>query len=133
VRVVLDTNVWIAGLIARGTCSDLIEHLDLRHTIVLSGWIREETAGVLEDRFDYPEARVERVAAWMDSMSDVISLSGSVPDVCRDPKDNHVLQTADEGEAHVIVTGDDDLRVLETYRERPILAPDQFWQFETDV
>ncbi len=132
-RVVLDTNVWIAGLIARGTCSDLMEHLDLRHTIVLSEWIREEAAEVFEEKFDYPEARVDRVTAWMDSMSDVISLSGSVPDVSRDPDDNYVLLTADEGDAHVIVTGDDDLLILETYRERPILAPDQFWEFETDI
>lgn len=35
-KLVLDTNVLIAALIARGICADLLEHCVLSHTIVVS-------------------------------------------------------------------------------------------------
>jgi uncharacterized protein len=47
-------------------------------------------------------------------------------DVCRDPKDNAVLELAVSGGATCIVTGDDDLLVLNPFRGITIATPDQF-------
>ena len=41
-RLVLDTNVLISTLIARGICTDLLEHCVLSHTIVASDFIFNE-------------------------------------------------------------------------------------------
>jgi uncharacterized protein len=41
----------------------------------------------------------------------------TVPPNCRDPKDLPVLATAIDGEAYVIVSGDDDLRGDDALRE----------------
>ena len=46
--------------------------------------------------------------------------------VCRDKNDDVVLATALAGKADVIVTGDDDLLVLKTFRGIRILSPRQF-------
>lgn len=41
---------------------------------------------------------------------------------CRDPKDNHFLELAVECRATILVTGDDDLLVLDPLRDTRILA-----------
>jgi len=45
---------------------------------------------------------------------------------CRDPKDNMVLEAALSGEAKFLVTGDEDLLVLNPFREIEIVAPSVF-------
>lgn len=129
-KVLLDTNVWIAALIARGTSSDLVEHLEHNHCVVTSTWLLEELSDVLSRKFDYSSPRVERVKAFVQSSCECITLSGSPPDVSKDPDDNYVLLTAGESDADLIVTGDQDLLVLDTYNGIKIIPPDEFWQYE---
>jgi len=50
----------------------------------------------------------------------------SVYNICRDPKDNKFLELAIDGKADVIVTGDDDLLVLDPFSQTRILTPSQF-------
>ncbi|QSJ20825.1 putative toxin-antitoxin system toxin component, PIN family [Nostoc sp. UHCC 0702] len=47
-------------------------------------------------------------------------------DECRDPKDNKYLELAVSGEAECIVTGDDDLLVLNPWRGIKILTVQEF-------
>lgn len=46
--------------------------------------------------------------------------------VCRDPKDDKFLELAMNGSADCIVTGDDDLLSLGTFRSVEILTPSDF-------
>lgn len=45
---------------------------------------------------------------------------------CRDPKDNHILETALAGRADAIVSGDADLLALHPFNGVPILSPTDF-------
>ncbi len=45
---------------------------------------------------------------------------------CRNPKDNHVLEAAISGRADVIVSGDDDLSVLNPFKDIPTVVPYDF-------
>ncbi len=45
---------------------------------------------------------------------------------CRDPKDNQVLDVATSGRADIIVSGDDDLLVLNPFEGIPIVVPADF-------
>ena len=47
-------------------------------------------------------------------------------DVCRDPDDNILLSLALDGKADYIVSGDNDLLVLNPFREIPIITPAEF-------
>ena len=58
-KIVLDTNVLIAALIARGFSHQLLEHCALRHTLFTSDFILEETQEKLIEKFGYsPELGV---------------------------------------------------------------------------
>jgi uncharacterized protein len=46
--------------------------------------------------------------------------------ICRDPKDNMLLELAISGKANVIVSGDSDLLVLHPFRDIAILQPQVF-------
>ena len=48
---------------------------------------------------------------------------------CRDPKDNKFLELAISGAADCIITGDQDLLVLNPYRQIPILTINQFLEW----
>jgi uncharacterized protein len=49
--------------------------------------------------------------------------------VCRDPKDDKVLELAVGGSATCVVTGDEDLLVLHPFRGIPIMTPAQFLEW----
>jgi uncharacterized protein len=49
---------------------------------------------------------------------------------CRDGRDNHILQVAVNGRARVIVTGDDDLLVLNPFRGITILKSADYLKWE---
>ena len=46
--------------------------------------------------------------------------------VCRDPKDDKFLEVAVNGAADLIITGDEDLLVLNPYRDVRITKPAQY-------
>jgi predicted nucleic acid-binding protein len=49
---------------------------------------------------------------------------------CRDVRDNHILEVAVNGQAQVIVTGDEDLLVLNPFRGITILRPADYLKWE---
>lgn len=130
-RVLLDTNVWVASFIARGTSSDLVEHLEHNHQVLTSEWLLDELRDVLTRKFDYSRDRVDRVEAFVRSSAECIPLTEEPPDVSEDPDDNYVLLSASEGKVDLLVTGDQDLLVLESFEGIDIVPPDRFWEVET--
>lgn len=62
--------------------------------------------------------------------SEAIHVSGklTLPGISRDPKDDKFLACAVEGEADYLVTGDEDLLILEQIGEIPIVRPFHFVQ-----
>jgi len=96
------------------------------HTIVVSREILEEVKRVLSVKLQLPpeetQAVLDRIAKETNS-SKPIELDA---ESCRDPADLHVLGLAVAAGADVIVTGDEDLLVLKSFRGIPILKPSTF-------
>jgi len=130
-RLVLDTNVLVAALIARGTCNELVEHVALRHTLVISEALLAELQGVLTRKFRYSAGDAREVVGLVRSRATVVSPSALPLPVCRDADDDAVLALAVAGECQCLVTGDDDLLALGSYGGIPILKPSAFWAFES--
>ena len=79
------------------------------------------------DRFDRYVTREER-DEFLESLireSNLIEITEAVQ-VCRDPKDDQVLELAVNGNAASIVTGDADLLVLNPFRGVEIVTPAEF-------
>jgi putative PIN family toxin of toxin-antitoxin system len=124
-RVVFDTNALVAGVVAEGLCREIVETRLPDHAPILSAPLWEELVDKLEEKFDLhredlPVLHLYRgLATWVDAPP-------LEPPVCRDPDDDAVLSTAVRGVAELIVTGDDDLLSLSSFRGVPIVTPRQF-------
>lgn len=124
-KLVFDTNVIVAGIVAEGLCREILETHLPEHEVVLSKPLWNELVEILRDKFglDVDELPIvhlyRRHARWVESPS--------LPaPVCRDPDDDDVLATAIAGGAEAIVTGDGDLLALETFQGIAVLTPRAF-------
>jgi uncharacterized protein len=118
-RVVIDTNIWIRILLrGRVTLPILAAFNEDKFLLVMSQPLMEELHLVwnrprLKEQIDPNQAiRLEQQlqyrALWVELKT--------VPPNCRDPKDLPVLATAINGEAQIIVSGDNDLRADDDLR-----------------
>jgi uncharacterized protein len=126
VKIVLDTNVLIAALIARGVCHELLEYCALRHVLFTSEFILEETQEKLIDKFGYSDELAAEAASVLRSRMRVVTPSQLKGPVCRDPDDDNILAAAIGGNCDCIITGDKDLQVLRQYEGIDIFKPRDF-------
>ena len=129
-RIVLDTNVLIAALIARGVCHELLEHCVREHEIVSSNFILNEFHEKLVEKFRYSTEEAEGATNLLRSRAEIVEPAAITPGVCRDPDDDNVLGTAVAGGCVCLVTGDKDLLVLEEFKNIRIIAPAGFQDYE---
>ena len=130
-RVVLDTNTLISRLLSRhSTPARAVDFAIASHQILTSEATLIELADVLgRAKFDPYVTIGERqeFLRMFDRIAERIEVVRPVR-ACRDPRDDKFLELALDGEADVIVTGDDDLLVLDPFRGVPILTPSRFLQ-----
>jgi hypothetical protein len=67
----------------------------------------------------------QRLTALLEG-STHITVTGRVAGICRDPKDDFILECADVGGADLIVTGDKHLLSLATFGRIEIVTPRQY-------
>jgi uncharacterized protein len=131
-RAVLDTNVFVSGLInPKGAPAAILRALrSKRFILVSSPPINEEIIEVLNrpylrDRYGLGD----RIFDVSFILWEVAELVIDLPDVkvCSDPDDDKFLATADAGRADYLVTGDvGDLLRLHKYRDVGIISPREF-------
>lgn len=128
-RFVFDTNVLVSALLLRKSTARRAFDKALEHgKVLISRETVEELNSVLRrkefEKYVTEEERVEFITAfvrdgvWVETTEKI--------DECRDPKDNKFLELAVNGNACYIVTGDEDLLVLRSFRGISIVTPKQF-------
>lgn len=127
--LVLDANLIIsAALVERSVARQAFEKALLQGRIVLSEALQTElTELFLRPKFDRYlslEKRLRFLASFI-QLTQSTSVTHHLQ-VCRDPKDDMILELALAGQASCIVTGDQDLLVLHPFRGIAILSPRQF-------
>ena len=130
-RAVIDTNIWVSGLIWHGPPRVFVQRILSRqlHSIVSAEMVAE-----FQRVLNYP--RISSVllkrglvavdlAMQIRLVSELVVSSPLQTPVCRDPDDDAILACALAGAADVIVSGDSDLLVLAHYQGIQILTASQ--------
>ncbi len=130
-RAVIDTNTWLSGLIWGGAPRRLIEH-------VLNGDMQGMTSRTLALEFErvlgYPhieKALLKRnlspteLSKQFTLLNQLVEAAPLALRISRDPDDDAVLACAQTAKADLIVSGDQDLLVLQQFEGIPILAAAQ--------
>jgi len=125
VRVVLDTNVLLSGLLARGICEAVLDACigSDAHAVVISPYILQEFADQAERKFNVPADKVRTAVDFLRHHVELVEPLVVPPDSCRDPDDLPILGTLLAAKADCLVTGDQDLLSLGNFQGTPILSP----------
>jgi hypothetical protein len=128
-RVVLDTNVLVSAILSSASTPGLALRLAARNGALLAS---EATLVEAEEIFRKPKfdgvispaVRAEFLVSYREAAK-LIPIVSRI-EICRDARDNKFLDLAIDGQADLIVTGDDDLLALHPFRGIRILTAQQF-------
>jgi len=127
-KFVFDTNVILSALISQGLSSRVLDISIDKHQLFISPWIINEVLSKLDLKMHAPKAEINRVKAFLENIFNKIIPKGNMPTICRDNDDNHILLLAQNIDADLIITGDNDLLILDKYIDTKIISSRQFME-----
>lgn len=128
VRGVLDTNVLVSALLMGGAPRSALD------TVLDNGVVLVSTATLLEladvlgrPKFDKYLTEDERMRFLVGLLkqAEMVEITETI-ESCRDQRDNKFLELAVCGSADVLISGDEDLLVLDPFRNVTIVTPQAF-------
>lgn len=127
-KVILDTNLWISFLI-----SNSLDFIDVplnegRIELIFSKELIEEFLVVARRpkfRKYFSDDMVYQLLSLIDKYGKLIEVRSKF-ELCRDYKDNFLLNLAVDSKAHYLVSGDEDLLVIKEFRKTKILNWKEF-------
>jgi putative PIN family toxin of toxin-antitoxin system len=131
-KVVIDVNVWISGLLWGGLPGDvirlvrggqLISYVSLELELELITTLNRQK---FQARLQQRQQTAEHLAAIASILSTPVKIAQISNSELRDPNDEKILATAKAAAAECLITGDQDLLILHPFDEIDILAPAQF-------
>lgn len=125
---VVDTNVLVSALVFKRKPEQVISRILQFGHFLFSDDTLEELLDVLgRPRFSkyISDEIINDYIKLLDSFSIYLKPSEKIT-ACRDPKDNMILELAVAGKAEFIITGDQDLLVLNPFRHVRIVTPADF-------
>ena len=126
-RVVLDTNVIVSALISNGKPRELLNlGIHGRFSLVVSEFILKEIETVMRrPKFNTSENETKRIVSAVMQSADMVRVESNFQVIENDPSDNMILNTAYDGRADFIATGDKALLHVKNFKEIRILSVSQ--------
>ncbi|HEX9827678.1 MAG TPA: putative toxin-antitoxin system toxin component, PIN family [Flavobacteriaceae bacterium] len=114
-KIILDTNLWISFLITKkfSQLDELIENKKI--TLIFSDELIEEFIDVVSrPKFKkyFSKKDIEKILEYFDQFGELIKVKSDIQ-ICRDEKDNFLLNLSIDSKANYLITGDKDLLALE--------------------
>jgi putative PIN family toxin of toxin-antitoxin system len=128
-RVVVDTNALVSRLLVPGSVPGqaVRKAVEVAQVLVSEATMQELADVLSRPKFDSYVTIAERqeFLRVLGRIAEMVPIVYTVH-ACRDPRDDKFLDLAVNGEADLIVTGDDDLLVLQSFRGIPVITPARY-------
>ena len=123
-KIILDTNLWISFLISKkfNPIDNLIENKKI--TLIFSDELISEFIEVVNrPKFEkyFSKNDIEKILDYFDQYGKLIEVKSDIK-ICRDEKDNFLLNLSTDSKADYLITGDNDLLVLEKIERTKIMS-----------
>ncbi len=126
-KVVIDSNVWISGLVFGGKPENILKlFIEGKIVVIVSEEILTELRRIINTKFPLFKPQLGLLGASIRDDAILVPLGDNTIDVSRDADDNKIIETAIKGKADYIISGDNDLLVLKEYDGIYILKPASF-------
>lgn len=116
IKVLIDTNVWVSAFLnpAGYPAKIVTAWLEDKIEIVISIPLLQEISDVLQrpriqNKYKYSNEEIQKYLELIFRKAKKIEPSGHI-NICRDAKDNMILETALSGQVKYLVTRDDDIK-----------------------
>lgn len=133
-RIILDTNLWISFLISKDF-SKLDEIIFSKKSILIfSQELLEEFLEVVKRpkfRRYFAQTDIEELLETIDEYGEFIVVKSKI-EICQDAKDNFLLSLAVDGKADFLLTGDQDLLMIEKIDKTNIKTISSFFEDEVN-
>ncbi|BAQ60912.1 hypothetical protein GM3708_1318 [Geminocystis sp. NIES-3708] len=128
-RLVLDTNIFISALLSKKSIPFKVVNFAFNHHILLTSdeTLTEVKRVLNRQKFDKYLSKEERyifLTKFMKTAEKVVITKRF--NACLDSKDNCFLDLAVSGKANFLISGDDDLLVLNPFENIPIITANVF-------
>ncbi|UXE59288.1 MAG: putative toxin-antitoxin system toxin component, PIN family [Woronichinia naegeliana WA131] len=128
-NLVLDTNIIVSAILSKtGKARQALDKAQDISQVLMSTSVLEEIETVLlRPKFDKYISQLERrffLTNFLKTVEFIVEKEVIV--VCRDPKDDKILNLALSGQAEYIISGDQDLLVLNPFQGIQIITIDTF-------
>jgi putative PIN family toxin of toxin-antitoxin system len=128
VKVIFDTNIWISFLIGRrlAKIKQLISNGSIK-IIVTEQLLLEIKTVTNRDKLKkyFPKESIKELIELLETIAEKVEIEPT-HFICRDPKDNFLLDLIDASKADYLVTGDKDLLEHNPFKTSQILTPNEF-------
>jgi putative PIN family toxin of toxin-antitoxin system len=127
-RVVLDTNVLVSAALKRDSTPAAAAHIIERDGTLLKSQVTERQLFEVVARPYFVALISHDTQTWLQTLMSAAELVAIVERIvaCRDPTDDKFLELAVNGHADLMVSGDNHLLDLGSFRGIPIIAPATF-------
>lgn len=124
-NVVVDTNIFISGIVFGGNPGKLLKLFENDTiTVVISPPIELEML-VKIATFSVSKETISSLRSLLEQRAMMVVPVKGVT-ICRDPKDNMLLEAAVAARADYLVSGDNDLLTLGSFGQTLIVTPKEF-------
>jgi putative PIN family toxin of toxin-antitoxin system len=128
-RFVVDNNILLSALLVKNSAPfQVISKIEERDVILYSEETLLELNQVLSRKKFIKYFAIEEKQAFIFKLlekAELVEIEESI-NICRDPKDDKFLELAVSGKADFIITGDQDLLVLNPFRNIEIITAKDF-------
>lgn len=126
--IVLDTNIFISGILFGGNSRDILNKIiEGKIKLYISDVILDEIKNVLlRKKFGFPSEIVHHIINEIELISELITPKVFYNIVEKDIDDNIIIDCAVEAKADFIVTGDKILQEIKSFKSIEILNPCDF-------
>ncbi|MEA5512102.1 putative toxin-antitoxin system toxin component, PIN family [Crocosphaera sp. UHCC 0190] len=128
-RFVLDTNILVSALLIKNSSTfkviKIIETIGV--TLYSEDTLQEINQVLTRKKFDKYltlEEKQEFILKFIER-SELVRITEIIT-ICRDSKDNKFLELAVSGKADFIITGDQDLLILNPFKNIPVITVNEF-------
>ncbi len=131
-RVILDSNVWLATLTTNGFCRRLWKKARRDCAVIASQDILDEIEAKLRFKFGFSPRHARLLTLFVERQTHAVKVVSAIR-VCRDPDDDRILAAALDGECSHLITGDADLLVLKRFEGISIVTPRGFMELISKI
>lgn len=126
-KVILDTILWVSYLISKNSVLDFLITTEAMTLIFSEESLQEFVDVIQRPKFKeyFGKKEIHALLRTFNEFGEMYEVSSEI-DLCRDSKDNFLLALAVDSSADYLVTGDNDLLVLDSVEQTEIKSMKDF-------